>query len=179
MRILASLIALSAATGWAWADGNQSFTSANASVSLWPPITLTKCQDLWFGEVILDTGFTGGQIEQNAAKGGGTREPDTQGIQTVQKHYNRWNNAEFEVSGNPRAGFSVVLPQYNSVFITNTSTGAVIPIQLGVPEFDTYAPSSIGATGKTKIWVGGKLTLPTTPTPGYYHGQFSVTVAYN
>lgn len=178
MRLITSLCIL-AISGWALADGNQSLASASAGVTLWPPITLTKNQDLWFGEVILDSAFGGGTIEQNAAKGGGTREPDIPGLLSVQKLYDRWHNAEFEVTGSPCAGFSLVLPQYNTVSITNTSTGAVIPILLGVPEFDAYVPSSIGLTGRTRIWVGGKLVLPASPPPGYYSGQFHITVAYN
>lgn len=178
MRIPTSLCVL-ALCGWALADGNQSLASANAGVIIWPPITLVKSQDLWFGEIILDSAFSGGPIEQNAAKGGGTREPDVPGLLSVQKRYDRWHNAEFEVTGAPGSGFSLVLPQYNTVFITNPSTGAAIPIQLGVPEFDAYVPNAIGLTGRTRIWVGGKLILPATPPPGYYSGQFLITVAYN
>lgn len=179
MRTFTSLCVLAISGVWAWADGNSSLASANASASIWPPITLTKTHDLWFGEVILEPGYAGRKIEHNAAKGGGTREPDGPGMLSVQNRYERWHNAEFEITGAPYAGFSLVLPHYNSVFITNTSTGSVIPIQLGVPQFDAYMPNAIGLDGKTKIWVGGIVLLPVDPVPGYYSGQFQITVAYN
>lgn len=179
MRKFISLIVLPMASGgWAGANGNFASASATASVSVLPPIAVTKVQDLWFGEVIVEPGLPGRVIEQNAGKGGGTREADAPGVQTVVKRYGSWRNAEFEITGQPYASFSLDLPAYRTVYIQGTSGGSPIPMALSVPEFDAYRPSSIGQDGRTRIWIGGKLVLPAAPTAGYYQGQFSITVAY-
>jgi hypothetical protein len=178
MRTTFSLLALTLATSAAWADGNQSIAVADAAATIVPPIVLTKTQDLWFGQVVVDPGGFGRVITQTAGSGGGNRAADSRGVHTIGSGTHRWHNAEFEVTGQPDLTFSLDI-QRNSLNIRCAAQGRTIPMVLNVPYLDAYRRNAIGPDGKTKVSIGGTLLLPSTPAPGTYQGQFQMTVAYN
>ena len=167
------------ASGWLWANGNQSATKADTRVVIYRPITLTKNQNLWFGALLVDPGPGGRKVIQNAADGGGTRQPDPVGVIQIAKGYDLWHNAEFEIGGEPNASFSVDMPKNGIQLMNTTVSGPGLTLFLDVPKFNYYTDNAIGTDGKTKMWIGGRLNLPESPTPGYYQASINVTVAYN
>jgi len=180
MRRLACLLLLQTlAGGGLWANGNRSVASAGTRVTIRRPIILAKCQNLWFGALIVEPGNSGRKVIQNAADGGGTRQPDPAGVIQIAQGYDRWHNAEFEISGEPNASFSVDMPKHGIQLPNTTASGPGLTLYLDVPKFNYYTDNAIGPDGKTKMWIGGRLDLPENPTPGYYRADIQVTVAYN
>jgi len=173
MRTLATLVAVwIAAGGWAMAKGTKATAQAPVSVTLIKPISLRKCQDLWFGDLLVEANSGALQIVQTAGDGGGNRKPDPPGITQIAQASALWHNAKFEVGGEGGAGFGVAVSNH-PITIQNPLHESML-VRLNYFCSDT----TIDPQGST-IWVGGRLEMPNNPQPGRYSGEFEVTVAYN
>lgn len=84
--------------------------------------------------------------------------------------------AQFTVSGDPNATYTIQLP--GNDFVKLTGPGA----DMGINDF-VSSPSGTGgqlsATGSQTLSVGGTLSVGSGQTPGDYSGSFTVTVNYN
>lgn len=135
--------------------------SANATVNIVSPLTLTKNTDLNFGTVV---GPFAGQVVHI----------DTTGAE---------NCAGLTCSGSPTAaafsltgtaGQGVVLTIPNSVTL-NGSVSGTLSVDLSG---DKPANPTLDATGKAAFNVGGKLTIPAGTVDGVYSNTFAVTANY-
>jgi hypothetical protein len=157
--------------GWAMAKGGSATVQAPVAVTLIRPISLKKCQDLWFGNLLIEANSGALQIHQTAGDGGGVRKPDPPGVTQIAVASALWHNAKFEVDGQGGLGYTVTVT--NHPIVIQSSTHETMTVGLNYYSSDTV----IDPKGST-IWVGGKLYVPNSPRPGRYSGEFEVTVAY-
>ena len=163
-----SVVALSALAGSALAAGSVQ-TTANASVSVVSPTTLTKTQDLAFGTVIRPSTGTN-TIQLSATDGsvivaaGGT------------------GDASLVASTTSAAKFN--LSTISS--ITYTTTQALVFTQAGLTNISASAPvpttgtlGTVPANGTQELKFGGQFDISSTTTAQPYTGTLTVTVNYN
>lgn len=178
-QLISSAIVMAVLSTAAWADGNTDSAKADTRATIFPPIKITKIQDLWFGEIILNNAnmVVDTFIEQEADKNGGTRSADQPSFMTVIKRFEKWHNAKFEVTGNKDTAFTFVIPQ--PVVTLLNSTGDTATLCLDQNRFNSHlGGTALDGSGKATIWVGGKLTLSGQQNPGLYSADFEVLVAY-
>lgn len=178
---LALLAFLASASPPAIADANSASATVSSTVFIAPPIKIEQRRTLWFGEVVVEAGLADRTIEQWADRLGGTRAPDAPGVNTVVMNYEPWHNAELRITGLPGACYSLCMPGDGFIQLESQSGGGAgnPSVELRVDEYNQYRTSRIDDAGQATVYVGGRLKLGSNPTPGFYHGQFLVTVAYN
>jgi hypothetical protein len=148
----------------------QSTATATATATIVTPITVTKVNDMNFGNVAVDATF-GGTVTLTPANPtsrtalGNVSLPATTGTVSA---------AQFLVSGNSGFTYSILLP----VDITLVHSGG---IEVMTADNLTSTPSGTGTlTGGTEsVFVGATLNVVGGQTSGVYSGTFDVTVNYN
>lgn len=146
----AALISILAPTVWAQSD-----------------IAITDTQALSFGSFVADSGGSVTVSTNGNRNAGGSVVliPSSQGTA-----------AEFTVSGDPGATYTIQLP--GNDFVSLTGPG----VDMFVNDFTSNpsgAGGELGAGGSQVLSVGGTLNVGSDQTPGSYSGGFSVTVNYN
>lgn len=149
-------------------NAQTSATDASAtSAHIVKPITLTNNVPLYFGKIVPTS--AAGTVEVTPA---GAR-TFAGGALVFQNDPTSFTAAEFTVTGENNAGYSIVLPADGAV----TLTGAGTPMPLD--DFSTNASGTLNASGTETFQVGATLNVGVNQTPGTYTGSFNVTVAYN
>ena len=168
--IALALVAAGMASTQAFAQAaNTSTDTANGSVTIIRPLTITKNSDLVFGRVVQPRTGTGTvSIANNSnAVVVGAGAVALSGITT--------SRAVFTVDGE---GGQVVTVSIPSTF--NLTKGVdTIAVTL-TPDFGATVTLSnaLAAAGTKVLNVGGNFNLPTTQASGAYAGTFAVTVTY-
>lgn len=137
-----------------------------AQVATAEPISISKTKDLHFGRYASSVN-QGGTVTIDAATGS---KVVTGGVSDFGDPHER---SQFEVQGDPFAGFSITLP---SQLTLTASSGSMT-----VNAF-TSSPSGsgvLGNDGKALFWVGATLVLSASQSADQYGGTFSVSVDYN
>lgn len=84
--------------------------------------------------------------------------------------------AQFTVSGDLNATYTIQLPVNDVVSLTGPGNGMFVNTFTSTP---SGAGGNLGAGGSQALSVGGTLNVGSGQTPGSYSGTFSVTVSYN
>lgn len=84
--------------------------------------------------------------------------------------------AQFTVSGDPDATYTIQLPGNNFVKLTGPGADMVINDVVSSP---SGAGGQLGGSGSQTLSVGGELSVGSGQTPGNYSGSLTVTVNYN
>jgi spore coat protein U-like protein len=84
--------------------------------------------------------------------------------------------AQFTVSGDPNATYTIQLPGNDVVSLTESGNGMFVNNFTSTP---SGAGGQLGAGGSQALSVGGTLNVGSDQAPGSYSGTFSVTVSYN
>lgn len=145
---------------------NSATDSANASVTLITPISITKTADLNFGTFVASE--ASGTITMTPAgavsTGGGVTE--ISGGNT--------SAATFTVAGQTGQSYAITLPAAEVTLVGGTEGESVV--------LDTFTsnPTDTGIVGTDgTVSVGGTLTVPANCKADTYTGTFDVTVNYN
>lgn len=147
----------------------QASDYASASVNIVTPITISKSNDLNFGNVAVST--SSGIVELlpdgTRISSGGVILPTLSGTVSA---------ASFDVSGEGSYTYSISLPTDDFLLFHSNSTDFII-----VNGFKSY-PESTGqlSSGNQTITVGATLNVEAAQEVGLYQGTgFEVTVNYN
>jgi hypothetical protein len=142
-------------------------TSANASVTVFQPIAVTKATDLAFGRVIrtstAPTVYTVSEADGTTSVSGGNG-IFTSGGATP-------GRATFNVSGEGSAVFAIASDaavSANGITINLVKSGATGTLS-----------GTLGTAGTASFGVGGNVTLSSNSPTGTASGSFNVTVSYN
>lgn len=138
--------------------------SADATVNIVSPLTLTNDTGLNFGTVV---GPFAGEVVH----------VDTAGVRTCPGTLTCSGNASvsaasFSLTGT--AGQAVVLTIPNSVTLNGSVSGSLSVDLSG----DKPADPTLDSSGNASFSVGGKLTIPTGTVDGVYSNTFDVTANY-
>ncbi len=142
--------------------------SADGTIRLLTPISITKNADLRFGSVL--TANAAGTVVI-----GVSNETDRNlGTYTDIAIGDAYGAAKFTVTGTASQAFKITLPT------TVSLTGPGTALTVNTFTSDLVANEGTLNTSGTKIvLVGAKITIPANQTGGTYSGTFNVTVAYN
>lgn len=142
-------------------------TSANASITVFQPITVAKVTDLAFGRVIrtssAPTVYTVSETDGTTGATGGN------GIFTAGG--GSPGRATFTVGGEGGQAFSIASDATvvaNGITINLVKSGASGTLS-----------GTLGAAGTASFGVGGNVTLSSSSPTGTASGSFNVTVTYN
>ena len=138
--------------------------TANSSVTIITPATVTKTADLVFGNVAPTS--TAGTVTMSAA---GARS----GTNVALSALAGGNAASLNIAGNANSTFAITLPSSTSL----TGPGASMTVNTF-----TSTPSGTGTlngSGTATVTVGAKLAVGANQVAGAYTGMFSITVDYN
>jgi len=166
LRTGAVALALGALAGGAYAAGSVSAT-APASVTVIAPVTLTKTQDLAFGQVvrpsnansntvILDTDNT---VTLSGGGNGGIIASTT-------------SSAKFNLTAPAGTTYSTT---QSLAFTQNGLTG----VAASLPVASAGVLGTVPAAGIQEIRFGGQFDMTSSTPPQTYTGTLSVTVNYN
>jgi hypothetical protein len=152
---------------------NTSTDTANGSVTIIRPLTLTKTTDLAFGRVVQPrSGLGTVSIANNGTTvSAGNGAVALSGLTT--------SHAVFGVSGEGNQVVNITSPA-NFDLSNGTDT---ITVTLA-PDWNTTTnqvtlSGSLGGAGAATLNLGGSFNLPSSISSGAYTGTFNVTVAYN
>ena len=162
----AALTAVVLSAGMAFSTAQAASDSANATATVFTPISITNTSDLAFGTFTPGAGGTVVISTSGAASATG-------GV--VLDGTSSTDFAGFNVGGNASDTYAITLP--TSTTITDSSTGAT----MSVASF-TSSPSgtsTLSGTGTGALQVGATLTVGANQAAGNYSGTFNVTVEYN
>jgi len=129
-------------------------------------IAIENVQNLSFGSFVAGNG---GSVTVsttgNRSAGGVVLIPSSQGTA-----------AQFTVSGDLNATYTIQLPVNDVVSLTGPGNGMFVNTFTSTP---SGAGGQLGAGGSQALSVGGTLNVGSDQAPGSYSGTFSVTVSYN
>lgn len=130
-------------------------------------ITIENTQALSFGSFVAGSGgfVTVSPNGYRSAGGGVILIPSSQGAA-----------AQFTVSGDPNATYTIQLPGNDFVRLTGPGTDMFINDFISNP---SGVGGQLGAGGSQALSVGGTLNVGSDQAAGSYSGTFSVTVNYN
>lgn len=130
-------------------------------------IAIENTQALSFGSFVAGNGgsVTVSTSGKRSAGGGVMLIPSSQGAA-----------AQFTVSGDPNATYTIQLPGNDFVKLTGPGADMLINDFTSTP---SGAGGQLGAGGSQTLSVGGTLSVGSDQVPGDYSGTFSVTVNYN
>jgi Mat/Ecp fimbriae major subunit len=154
-----ALVALALGTPAFAAPSNQA--SANATVNIVSPLTLTKSTDLNFGTIVGP--FAGEIVHVDATGARNCAGLTCSGTVSA---------ASFTLTGT--ANQAVVLTIPSSVTL-NGSVSGTLSVDLSG---DEPANPTLNGTGNAGFSIGGKLTIPTGTVDGVYSNTFTVTANY-
>lgn len=130
-------------------------------------ITLTNTQSLAFGAFIAGSGGT------MAVSTSGGRSV-TSGSIVLLNMNPAAHAAEFNVTGDANAPYTITLPVNGEVSLTGPGAAMAIGSFTSTPT----SAGTLNSGGTGTIAVGATLTVGSNQVPGSYSGNFSVTVAY-
>lgn len=161
---LTMLGAASAANAQASASG-----TANGSVTLMNPITITKTADISFGRIIKPTSGTGSVAIPftNDTVTAGSGATAMSGITT--------SRAKFTIAGEGGQAVSVSVPATFDLTKGGDTITVTLDDDLGT---STTLSNTVGTPGSASLNIGGSFSLPSGQASGAYTGSFAVTVAY-
>lgn len=169
-KLMLSVFALAAVVFSASAEGPSSGPiSANGSAILLSSITLSKTNDLNFGQIT--KGSDDGEITMTASAAGFSAIGITSGTSYTLLTGVTRTAAKFHVIGYAGASYTITLP------VTASLTGGVTITNFNTfPNLTRIIPTE---NNFDDFYVGGVLNLPVDAVAGVYSGSFDVTVAYN
>lgn len=166
-KLILSLAIVGIAAGTASAQQDTDFASASASATIVQAISITKTADLQFGKIVATNAGTV------------TIEPDGDRTFTGVTFGNSAlvaTAAEFTVTGEANATYSIALPADGVVILSNgTETMAVD----GFVSNPAAGVNGLLTLGTQDISVGATLTVASGQMVGVYTDTFDVTVSYN
>lgn len=165
--IAGAAIALSSLAGSAFAAGGTVSATANASVTVVSPTTLTNTQAMAFGTVVRPTGLNGNT----------TFALDTLGNLTA-----TGGDGSIVASTTSAAKFNIGTMAAITYTTTQTLTFAqagLINIAASAPQVTTGTLGTVGANGTQEIRYGGQFDVTPTTTAQAYTGTLTVTINYN
>ena len=154
-----ALAALALSTPALAAPSNQA--SANATVNIVSPLTLTKNTDLNFGTIVGP--FAGEVVHVDGTGARNCAGLTCSGSPTA---------ASFSLSGTASQAVALTIP--NSVTL-NGSVSGTLNVDLSG---DKPANPTLDGTGAASFAIGGKLTIPNGTVDGVYSNTFNVTANY-
>jgi hypothetical protein len=160
-----SAIALSALATSAFAASVS--TTANASVTVISPVTITKTQDLMFGQVVRPSG-----VDDN------TVSLDTNDTVTL----SGLGNASVIASTTTSAKFNVTAPAGTTYTTTQALTFAITGLTNIGPSLPAVTSGVLGTIpigGIQELRYGGHFDMNSTTPAQAYTGTLSVTVTYD
>lgn len=130
-------------------------------------ISITNSQALTFGSFVAGSGgaVTVSTNGTRSASGGVLLVPSSEGTP-----------AQFTVSGDANATYSIQLPQDNFVKLTGPGADMVISDFISDP---SGVSGQLSVAGSQALLVGGTLNVASEQQPGIYSGSFTVMVDYN
>ena len=144
----------------------SSTATATATANIVQPITINKLVDLDFGDIAAGPAIGTVTIDPvtltRSAVGG-----------VILIATNDGHEANFEITGQALATFSIVLP--SSIIISSGSDDMTVNNFVS----DLGLTSALDALGEATLNVGADLQVGINQAPGLYTGTFDVTVAYN
>lgn len=167
-------IAVAAAIGFAGTASAQrtATASASASAKIVSGISLSKTQDLNFGQVVRSA--SAGTVVLDPSNAARTFNG---GVTVGQNGGNAY--AQFTAAGEPAYAYSVTLP--SSITITQ-SVASGTPATMTVTGLASTLGSSnngvLNSEGTNGFNVGGTLNVAANQATGSYAGSFNVTVSY-
>lgn len=149
---------------------NAATATATANVVL--PISITKNKDLVFGQFVAGAS---GDVTVDTAGARTANGATLVGGVTPQA-------AKFTITGANNAGYSIDYSSSDPSITNGTDTMALTlysdnnagGIATGTP----LATDTLDGTGTQTLYVGGKLTVAGTESPGAYTGNINITVTY-
>lgn len=154
-----ALAALALSTPALAVPSNQA--SANATVNIVSPLTLTKNTDLNFGTIVGP--FAGEVVHVDGTGARNCAGLTCSGSPTA---------ASFSLSGTASQAVALTIP--NSVTL-NGSVSGTLNVDLSG---DKPANPTLDGTGAASFAIGGKLTIPNGTVDGVYSNTFNVTANY-
>ncbi len=159
-----SLVATVAALALSTPAFAANTASANATVNIVSPLSLTNNTGLNFGTVV---GPFAGEVVH----------VDTAGARTCPGTLTCSGNASvsaasFTVTGTANQGVALTIP--NSVTLNGSVSGSLTVDLSG----DKPADPTLDALGSANFAIGGKLTIPNGTVDGVYSNTFNVTANY-
>ena len=146
------------------ATSHAATATANSSVTIIAPVTVTKTADLVFGSVAPSA--SAGTVVMSAA---GSRT----GTNVTLSSTTTGNAAAFNLTGNANSTFAVTLP--SSTTLTGPGTSMTVNAFTSNPS----GTGTFNGSGTATLTVGATLAVGANQAAGSYTGTFSVTVDYN
>jgi len=166
VRVLAIAAVLSGVSGAASAAGSVQ-AAANSSVTVLSPTTLTKTQDMAFGQVVRPSNASANTVTLDAN--------DTVALSGA-------GNGSLVASTTTSAKFNLAAPAGT----TYTTTQALTFTQTGLASIAAAAPvattgvlGTVPAAGVQELRYGGQFDITSATPAQAYTGTLSVTVNYN
>jgi hypothetical protein len=169
---LAALLVAGAAVPAMAVDATQ---TANGSITVLQPLTITKNDDLVFGTVIRPASGSG-SIAVSAASSA-TRTPSGGVVALASTSYKA---AKFTISGEGAQMLTVGVP---ATFLLANSSGTgslTVTTTNDIADLSNVQLSgSLGGLGTKVFHVGGSIPITDATNSGAYTGTFDVTASYN
>jgi hypothetical protein len=167
-RLIAALAIAAGLAAPAMAQSSAT-ASANATTRIITPITLTKTNDLTFGNIVKPSTGSGTVTIGNSAD---TVAVTGTGAAAASGTISR---AKFTVGGEGGQTFSITVP----ASVTMTSGANNLVVTLSTAAATGTLSGTLGSAGTATVNVGGSFPIANTTASGNYTGSFNVTVAYN
>jgi hypothetical protein len=145
---------------------NQDATSSDAAARIIQILEIENDRPIHFGDIVPST--TAGTVEITPAGG-----RNGSGGVTLLTQYTTHQSAQFTVTGNAEALYTITLPGDEDVVLSLTDAD-----DMEVTGF-THNATEILTGGAETFEVGATLNVNVDQDPGTYAGSFNVTVIYN
>ena len=166
LKVITLAIAILGFSAASFAQAQTLSATANATANIITPLVIAKTVDLAFGNIAAGAGGTVTLATDGTRSNSGTVLPILTGDVKA---------AEFEVTGETDAAFTITLPGSATLNGPSSSTMIVNAFSSSVPLSSTLNETG----GKKTFQVGATLNVAASQTAGEYTGSFAVTVAYN
>ena len=153
--------------------------SANASATIISPLSITKVNDLNFGDVVASGAL--GSVVMAANQAGSRTAFD--GASTMTTQTGTVSAASFNVTGQNSATYSVTLPVTTTL---NAGAGANMLVTAFTSDLaqtndlvSTIRSGTLSSSGAQTFYVGATLNVTPNQAAGSYTGTFPVIIFYN
>ncbi len=147
-------------------------STAAASLKILIPLSIVNDTDLNFGNMLSSN--LAGTVKLTPA-GGRTR---TGGTTFLPSLPGTVSAAQFTVTGQPNASFTITVPANNTVKLSKS--GALdMKVQTFKHSLTSASSRKLSSSGIKTFTVGATLNININQAAGFYLGTFNVTVAYN
>jgi len=140
--------------------------TANVRIAIIAPLSITKTNDLAFGNIV--PGATAGTVTINQATGAATK---TGGV-TLFGTAN--HAASFNITGSGRHNYVITV----SAAPTLTRAGGTQTMKMTALRLNGATTRTMAASGTATLTLGGTLAVAANQVAGTYSGTFTVSVAY-